>query len=560
MVSQSRSTKRSKKNPAPPPPTATTTTTAPPPPSARARSSHRHHQPQQRPLPPPASTEIFRFSPLPSLNGVERELEESRRNFDALQTIYLQLQEENTALKKVNIRDQVEELIAQQGDIVLEHGAKASEVAAHWREEAEKMAALLAESRVEELAAQNRSVRAELATARQALLDTEVEKTEREKTVVQLQKRNTHLERYARMKPAMANKCIGTGDAGVHVMQARAMAPEGAAGSSLYVAAHGGGYVSTMNITGLMGLGVDAPYSLRGQRTVAHAATAVGDGRGTMVSAAAAAAVLSGSDMHLASNHNHAAAGGGGDNLTASSVQGQGYNINAAAAAAAGVKIIGGRLSMRGRRVSAPVGPVNLLARPGQTAADVSRQIQFYSNALSAVNEEEEEYGPAADAVAAPAPVVAAAAPVLQQQQQQEDPSSVAQHQPIYQNQHHNHQQQQQQGNSGVAPSTGPLSRGQALLLAAHLDAKPLKGGKFLFTHDRTGYRFVLGHDPDPDDPRFNMRYQPISLGTAEPALREVGGDLLVEEAWFVDEQVELFSANVMRALGLSVLHMNQQQ
>ena len=369
---------------------------------------------------------------------------------------------------------------------------KASDLAAHWREEAEKMAALLAESRVEEVAVQNRTLRAELATARQALLDMEVAKTEQDKALVELQKRNVHLERYARKKPQMSNKCVGTDDP-VPIMQARAMAPEGAAGSSLYRGIYPGMQHENMMMQNTQqqpaGFGVDAPYSLRNQLTVPP--------------------FNSGSDMHVVSN-GQPQPQQQVQHMTEESVQ-----ANA-------------RANMRGRRVSAPVaGP--LQARPGQTAADVSRQIQFYSNSLSAVPEEE------AEAAVAEAP-------------RPRETSSPAR------------QQQQQQAGSGAPSTGGLLSRGQGLMLAAHMDAKPLKGGKFQYTHHLTGYTFILGNDPDPTDPtmpELDIHYEPISFGTAEAALRKVCSnqpDLLLEEGWFSEEQAEMFFGLVCQAMGICAM------
>lgn len=484
-ISQSKSSKRSKRAAAPP----------------KAATSL---QPAA-PLALPPSPESFTFSPLPGTSDLEKQLEESRRNFLALQAVYQELQDENTALKQTSIREQVEDLFAQHTERVLEHGEKASELAAHWREEAERMAALLAESRVEEVTAQNRSLRAELATARQALLDMEVEKTEKDKSIVELQKRNVLLERYARKKPPTVDKCVGT-DEVVPVMQARAMAPEGAEGSSMYKGFHpsaSAGYQQHNQYQQQQpqGPGADAPYSLRGQRTVAHAATAI----------------PSGSDMQLASvgqpyQQQQKQQQQVSQFPTAESVQAQ------------------GRAGMRGRRVSAPPAPVNLMARPGQTAIDVSRQIQFYSNSLSAVPEEEEP---------------AAAAAVIHA-----DPPSAPQQQRVVQQQ------------PSVAPSSGPvLSRGQALMMAAHMDVIPLKGGKFQYAHQPTGYCFVLGNCPDPEEPHLIVQhYQPISLGTAEPALREAAKEVLLEEGWFSDDEAEAFFALVLKALALCANRQRQQQ
>jgi len=181
-----------------------------------------------------------------------------------------------------------------------------------------------------------RTLHADLATARQALLDMNVAKAQQDKALVELQKRNKFLERHARI-PTTLDKCVGTDPPpavdtwvqvphGIELYQARAFVPEGAAGSSLYTHGEGAGHGHTARAA------VEASYTLQAQRTMAQGA----------------GGSFSGSDMRLASGPQ---VRGHGMPPTGESVQGQ----------------QAGR-----RRMSAP--PAPLLGPDG-----MPRQIQFYS-------------------------------------------------------------------------------------------------------------------------------------------------------------------------------------
>ncbi len=83
------------------------------------------------------------------------------------------------------------------------------------------------------------------------------------------------------------------------------------------------------------------------------------------------------------------------------------------------------------------------------------------------------------------------------------------------------------------------------------MEAVPLKGGRFQYTHHPTGYRFVLSPEADPDEPgEPAVRYVPLALGTAERALGAVH-EGLVEEGWIPEASLELFCSKITEALAL---------
>ena len=532
--------------------------------SKRSRpASHTDTNKHHRSLPPPppsSSPAVIDFSPLPPPpSDVQRQLEQSRRNFTELQAVYLALQEENTALKNASIRDQVEELFAQHSQRVQEHGEKATELATQWREEAQTLADVVGETRVEVVTAENRQLRADLATARQALLDLEVKKLEKEKAVVELQKRNSFLEKVARKKPPMVNRCIGTDGtdgyamhAGVQVPsfpaplpmhQARAMAPEGVVAanpSSQYHHMH-------RNNGRRQTVGMDVSYSLQGQRSSFGPAA-----------------------PHLAHRYHHDTAPS--DMVLDSSVQQQHQQQQQYNGGANGIHTqesvwAQGRVAVpppppqqqqQQRRISAPPAPIHLSARPGQSAVEVSRQIQFYSNSLSAVVEEEgEEEGRGGrhnhdqnhDDVGVQVPST----------------SMPLQGQDNYHNSNNNNAKNNTTNNNNPSsvyqqqPSASLMSHGQALMKATNMTVRAMRGGAMQFTHPPTGFIFIL--QDDCSDPEFSYKYTPVNLGSvSEGRLREVAGgaDVLLDEGWFAGEQAEMFFGMITMALGRA--RMEQQQ
>lgn len=263
-----------------------------------------------------------------------------RANFASLAELCTQLQEENEILKKARIQEDVEELIAQQNARVTEHGRKASELAAHWQDEAERLARQVEELQGNVIHDEMRSLRSQITALQQAIIDRDVAEAEKAKAIVELQQRNKFLERHARI-PITSEKCVGTDpvtivSAAVHLPQARALIPEGADGSSLYI----GGGRGTMyrHPTG------DASFSLKHQQTVAH-------GSGGFHGGSSLVRMEDDSDMQLAS--------AGQYRPTAESVQG--YRSTHAAG---------------NNRAQVPAAAAT---RPLVGADGVPRQIQFYS-------------------------------------------------------------------------------------------------------------------------------------------------------------------------------------
>jgi len=390
----------------------------------------------------PPSPEPCHLSPLPP-SDIADQLDEMRAHFASMANLCTKLQEENAELKSSRIRDDVEEVIAQQTTHVLEHGRKASELAQHWKDEAERMAELVEQLRGGVVQDDLRSVNAELATARQALLDMDISCAQREKALVELQKRNKFLERHARV-PNTEDKCVGTDTPqgvntwvqaphGMEMMQARAFVPEGAAGSSLYISGPGVG------IEAAPGHVVDESYTLHRQRTVPFG--------------------LNGSsDMHLDSQRR--------------GLPGTGESV---------LQRVAGS-----RRMSAPAAP--LVGPDG-----MPRQIQFYSTSggrsggLDAVPEEEPANG------------------------------------------------------ASIVPGGEP-----ELLAMCGMIAASLPGGRTLYTHPFTGFRFEIGLAPpdtddatDVDSVRMDLQYRPIAFGTAHAYIASIPdfGEFLLSDFQFASSK-----------------------
>lgn len=114
------------------------------------------------------------------------------------------------------------------------------------------------------------------------------------------------------------------------------------------------------------------------------------------------------------------------------------------------------------------------------------------------------------------------------------------------------------------------LSPHPALLLQnlTGITATPLRGGKFLYTHAATGYRFEVGPAPpeaeseteyeeegggdneEADSEVFDMIYRVVDLGTARPLLeRQPLGESLMASFTFPQSQREWLMRTVMDAL-----------
>lgn len=471
-------------------------------PNKRVRMEHK--EPHQRDRAPPHRAGAPRFDDWEDVPSRDESLiEELRQNFDSLAAECNRLREENAALKATRVVDDVEALIAQQDEKVVEHEKKTMELVYQWRQEAERLEALLeAEGGGEQQQRGSVRLTEELTTVQQELLDAELALAEKNKIIARLEKRNALLERYARIVETQ-NKCIGTDDvelfasrptASVQVpsvgptvplMQARAMAPEGASGSAAYAPP-----IFPPSQTTGRGLGVDAPFPLPGQRTVPHI-------------------TLSNSDMQLV-------------NGTAESVRFIPPQVN---------------VDQRRRRASLPV---HLHPGPGQNAVDVSRRIRFYSNSESQGIVEEApcarqqlptvEEGVEEDQQLVSLPELAhAAEPGLDVDQLPTEP---------------------------LATNTESLPlppRDRALSWLFNIEFTPIKG-KMMYTHQPTGYKFTLGPAPadstEEGDAGMDTQYCPLALGDAGPFLLETSlGEALLDEFCFKSEQRTFLMEAISKAL-----------
>jgi hypothetical protein len=248
----------------------------------------------------------FAFPPLPPAD-LEGSLEAMAANYATLEAHCEALQREVGELKAGagGVAAGMDAMLGDHDALVRAHGERAAALAAHWKEEADRLAALVRELGGEERAAAARRLEADLLAAQATMAELEAARLERDRSIVELQKRNAFLERHARVV-ATADKCVGGGapgadagcqapSAGPGMLAARAMAPEGAPGSAAY--AYGGA------AGGPAAHAMAATYSLEHQRTGRRPAPAGG----------------SGSNMRLASGG--AAGGGPGALATAESVQ-----------------------------------------------------------------------------------------------------------------------------------------------------------------------------------------------------------------------------------------------
>ena len=190
----------------------------------------------------PASPPRMQRLKLPEFNAAH--VQEMRDSMAAVVDLCKKLEEENSALKDLKIREDIEQVIEVQNDKVREHGQAAAEVAEHWKREAEKLAAMIDRDEVRELSQKLRQAESRASELEMEIHDLKVSCLEKDGRITELQKRNTFLERYARVH-SMSDKCVGTDNPqavdvgvqaphGIPTLHARSMAPEGAPASSLY--------------------------------------------------------------------------------------------------------------------------------------------------------------------------------------------------------------------------------------------------------------------------------------------------------------------------------------
>eukprot|EP00887_Chlorella_sp_A99_P003243 scaffold9.g3243.t1 len=439
--------------------------------------------------------------------SAEALVEHFSASFRALQAEYDRLQQQYEDLKGAKINEEVQQLLEQHNKYVADHGAKAAELAEHWRLEAERQEELGQEGGAAAAAA--RQLQAELLAAQQGLLDLEAAALDKDKRIAELERRNVFLERHARI-PVLADKCVQTDDAGVahtaaqapslqpsgvELLEARALAPEGAAGGSVYrharrPAAAGEGGASAA---------VDGSYTLPPPTQLpAHRGAAAGAPPPPPPLPTGSDMQLTGSGQVVEGRVAHAAAGTAprpGSGLTAESV------LPAAAPAA--------HTAQRPAQAPAgasPGGPLSaglvvrrspLLAAAAAAAPRVEKQLLFPSASHSSALQPSprlllpQQQRPGANArLGAPARSPAAgAAPA---------PSSAG------------------------AATSGPLApRDLALTALTGLVATPRKSGCYLFTEPNSGFAFEFGPAPpeaadsDEEEGEPQLAFRPVALGRA---------------------------------------------
>lgn len=213
---------------------------------------------------------------IPEING--KHVQEMRESMASLVELCQKLEEENAALKDLKIREDIEQVIEIQNEKVRDHGQAASDVANHWKAEAERLAELLDKDHVEELSQKIRELQSRISELELEASDLKIETIEKDSRIIELQKRNTFLEKYARIY-STADKCVGTDqssgiDVGIQAphgivnLKARSMAPEGAPSNSIYT--YGAVDASGPHWGGLRRGHQEKSYEYQPQATIPH--------------------------------------------------------------------------------------------------------------------------------------------------------------------------------------------------------------------------------------------------------------------------------------------------
>lgn len=220
---------------------------------------------------------------IPEINA--KYVQEMRESMASLVALCQKLEEENAALKDLKIREDIEQVIEIQNEKVREHGQAASNVANHWKTEAERLAELLDNDHVGELNQKIRELESRVSELELEANDLKIEKIEKDSRIIELQKRNTFLEKYARIY-STSDKCVGTDQSqgidvgiqaphGVVKLQAKSMAPEGIPSNSIYT--YGAVDASGPHWGGMRRGHLEKSYDLQPQATIPHLPS---DGKG----------------------------------------------------------------------------------------------------------------------------------------------------------------------------------------------------------------------------------------------------------------------------------------
>ena len=222
-----------------------------------------------------ASPDMYKVK-IPEING--KYVQEMRESMASLVELCQKLEEENAALKDLKIREDIEQVIEIQNEKVRDHGQAASDVANHWKSEAERLADLLDKDCIEDRTQKIRELQSRVSELELEVNDLKIEKIEKDSRIVELQKRNTFLEKYARIY-STADKCVGTDQShgidvgiqaphGVVKLQARSMAPEGIPSNSMYT--YGAVDASGPRWGGMHRGHLEKSFELQPQATIPH--------------------------------------------------------------------------------------------------------------------------------------------------------------------------------------------------------------------------------------------------------------------------------------------------
>ena len=188
-----------------------------------------------------------------------------------LQAEYRSLQQQYEEMKDAKIDQEVRALLERHNKYVAEVEESAETLVKACQEKMATMQEALDEALRSNVVA---GLRAELAAAQDELAGAQLESLERERELVRLRARNAFLERFARV-PETADRCVQTDSAAGHsagcqaptlvpslvpMLEARALAPEGAEGQS--VVYRGGKAAPVDAAESLHCAGLDASYTV----------------------------------------------------------------------------------------------------------------------------------------------------------------------------------------------------------------------------------------------------------------------------------------------------------
>jgi hypothetical protein len=211
-------------------------------------------------------------------SGNEKYIHELREQMHALIKITEKLEEENAALKDMNMRSTMDDVIQIQKERMIEREKAADDLVNHWKNKVEKLEEVVSSGYLEELEEKVIVLQSKVNGLEMEKDDMDLSIKEKESRIVELQKRNAFLEKYARVYPTtdagIATDAPQRKDVGIqapHAVaqhRAMAMAPEGVPSDSMYT--YGAVDAAGPHFGGIHRGHQERTYELMPQATIPH--------------------------------------------------------------------------------------------------------------------------------------------------------------------------------------------------------------------------------------------------------------------------------------------------